>query len=83
MLYPEAQRLSLEIFYVGTVLAGLAKGESAQLYEALNSVSLLLMSVHLFGPDTPDWCQMLEYKRTQRKLKMGDAPVRMEVIIDR
>ncbi|KAI5455380.1 hypothetical protein NCC49_000194 [Naganishia albida] len=62
MLYPEAQRLSLEIFYVGTVLAGLAKGESAQLYEALNS--------------------MLEYKRTQRKLKMGDAPVRMEVIID-
>jgi hypothetical protein len=38
MLYPEAQKLSLDIFFVGTVLAGLNKGESARLYEALNSV---------------------------------------------
>jgi hypothetical protein len=39
MLYPQAQQLSLDIFFVGTVLAGLTKGESEELYLALNQVS--------------------------------------------
>lgn len=38
MLYPQAQQLSLDIFFVGTVLADLTKGESEQLYLALNQV---------------------------------------------
>ncbi|GHJ86114.1 hypothetical protein NliqN6_2516 [Naganishia liquefaciens] len=62
MLYTEAQQMSLDIFFIGTVLAGLHKTESAQLYLALN--------------------QMLAFKLEQRKLRLGDGPVRMQVVID-
>jgi hypothetical protein len=48
MLYPQAQQLSLDIFFVGTVLAGLTKGESEQLYLALNQVSPFSYLLSLF-----------------------------------
>lgn len=40
MLYTEAQQMSLNIFFIGTVLAGLHQEESRQLYLALNQVGI-------------------------------------------
>ncbi|KAJ9107421.1 hypothetical protein QFC21_000872 [Naganishia friedmannii] len=58
MTYVAAKQLFLDIFFVGTVLAGLNQEESASLFLELNA--------------------MLDYKRNQRHLKLGDGPVHIE-----